>query len=269
MPRVNFVKKARKPIPGAGVEVGDSYYWWMFNFSKVKHCSKTPPKPSQLTQSEYLSTAYDLQEQAEAINVDGADSNSAAEDLRSIADELRSLGEEQSSKRDNMPESLQDSDTGQKLEARAEACDEIAGEIESAADEIEGMFDDQKEDTIAQGKTHLEELRTLVTGAKLNQRLTAQAKKHLTIEWQEDADELQECLEGIAENLHGFEELLRTYHRTLLDKQDDYDGSVQTLAEKVNEKAAWFQEAWQLLLDAVQEEVQNKIGEISWEVDPY
>lgn len=138
MARATFVKKARKDIPAAGVKAGDSYYWWKFRFGG-KHYSKSHPRPSQLTQSEYLSAAYALQEQVEDIRIDPSDLQAVADELRSVADELRQLGEEQESKIDNMPESLQYSETAEKMRARAEACEECAGELESAADDIEAL----------------------------------------------------------------------------------------------------------------------------------
>lgn len=61
MPRVTHVKKARKAIPHAGIEVGDSYYWWKFR-QGGKQVSKTPPKRSQLTNSPFLSALYDYQD---------------------------------------------------------------------------------------------------------------------------------------------------------------------------------------------------------------
>ena len=42
MPRVNYVKKARKAIPGADIKVGDAYYWWKFRYGG-KHVSKIRP----------------------------------------------------------------------------------------------------------------------------------------------------------------------------------------------------------------------------------
>ena len=32
MPRVHFVKKARKDYPSTGIQKGDSYYWWQFRY---------------------------------------------------------------------------------------------------------------------------------------------------------------------------------------------------------------------------------------------
>ena len=137
MPQVHFVKKARKDQPG-GIKAGDSYFWWKFRRGG-KHYSKTHPRPSQLTQSEYLSTALAFQEQVENLNIDPSDPQAAADELRSVAEEIRNLGEEQDGKIDNMPESLQSSETADLLRGRAEACESLADELETAASEIDGL----------------------------------------------------------------------------------------------------------------------------------
>jgi len=137
MARVHFVKKARKDQPG-GIKAGDSYYWWSFRFGG-KHYSKTHPRQSQLTQSEFLSAAYALQEQVEDMEIDPEDLQAVADELRSVADELRTLGQEQEDKIGNMPDSLQDGEVAERTRGRAEACENVAGELESTADDIETM----------------------------------------------------------------------------------------------------------------------------------
>ena len=32
MPKLNYVKKARKDYPESEIQKGDSYYWWQFNY---------------------------------------------------------------------------------------------------------------------------------------------------------------------------------------------------------------------------------------------
>lgn len=138
MTRATFVKKARKDQPG-GIKAGESYYWWKFRFGG-KHYSKIRPRPSQLTQSEFLSAAYALQEQIEMdMNIDPGNLQAVVDELRSVADEVRTLGQEQEDKIGNMPDSLQDSETAQMMQGRAEACEEVAEELESAASEIESI----------------------------------------------------------------------------------------------------------------------------------
>ena len=170
MARAHFVKKARKDNPQAGIKAGESYYWWSFRFGG-KHCSKTSPRPSQLTQSEFLSTAYALQEQIEDMTIDPDDLQAAADELRSVADEIRNLGQEQEDKIGNMPDSLQESDTAQMLNGRAEACEELAGELETAADEIESIDpagEEEAEDGATEGDELVNKAEDIISGIGWN-----------------------------------------------------------------------------------------------------
>jgi|HubBroStandDraft_4_1064222.scaffolds.fasta_scaffold00045_61 hypothetical protein len=136
MARATFVQKARKDVAGTDIKAGDSYYWWKFRFGG-KHYSKTAPKRSQLTQSNFYSQLWDIEDDIGTLEAgDGLES-----DVADIAQRLRDLAQECTDARDNMPEQLQDSDTGTMLQERAEAC-------EAAADELEGLdlSDMSKED---------------------------------------------------------------------------------------------------------------------------
>lgn len=141
MPRVNFVKKARKD--NSLVKKGESYYWWKFRRGG-KHLSKTYPKQSQLTQSEFLGELYSLQEEIDELVAD----ESLASAVEDLAERFRTLGEEQSDKRDNMPEGLQDSPTGELLQTRADRCEEIASDLEGLdlEDDGEERTEEEKEE---------------------------------------------------------------------------------------------------------------------------
>jgi len=129
--KVHFVKSARKDNPVA--KAGESYYWWkpmVGGRGGAKRYSKTPPTRSQLTQSEFLSALYEIE--------DGSMANAQEPgDFRDIAEALRDLGQEQRDKYDNMPEGLQQGDTGQTLDERASNCESWADEIENAGDQLE------------------------------------------------------------------------------------------------------------------------------------
>lgn len=139
MARAHFVKAARKDNPVA--KKGEPYWWWkpmIGGRGAAKRFSKTQPTRSQLTNSEFLSAFYAICESIDAAeDVDG---------LRSCAEELRTLGEEQQEKFDNMPDGLQQGDTGQMLEERATGCDSWADAIEAACDNFDGEDDGEEED---------------------------------------------------------------------------------------------------------------------------
>ena len=129
-------QKARKDYPAHGIKKGEMYYKWSFRFGGTYY-SKTRPRPSQLTQSEFLSQLYSFQEEFEDFS--DRDEN-LVDFMREKASDIRGLGEEQEGKRDNMPEGLQDSETGELLTQRAEGCERIADELETQADELESAI---------------------------------------------------------------------------------------------------------------------------------
>ena len=140
MPRVHHVKAARKDNPV--VKKGESYYWWKFRRSG-KQYSKTYPKQSQLTQSEFLGQVYDIQDRLDELTVDHVREGVIEE----IANDVRALGEEQEGKRQNMPDALQYSPTGELLEERAQSCEVWADQLENIEipDDVEEPDDEPEE----------------------------------------------------------------------------------------------------------------------------
>lgn len=137
MARVHH-RKARKNYKDHGIKKGDMYYYVKIKTgprsSRVIRSLK-PPKRSQLTSSSYLSQLYDIEDNIAAMT----EINEAAD----YAEQLRTLGEEQRDNLSNMPDSLQQSETGQMLEERADACDSAADEIESIVSEWESSADEE------------------------------------------------------------------------------------------------------------------------------
>ena len=123
MARVHFVKKAAKAYKAAGIEKGDSYYWWQ-NFRGPKQMSKEKPKPSQVASSDYERGVLSAIESLETWQ--GPWEESDRDDLVS---ELEALMEEEQSKLDNMPEGLQQGDTGQLIQSRIDDLDNWIGEL--------------------------------------------------------------------------------------------------------------------------------------------
>lgn len=162
MPRVITVAKARKAQGQCGkcsakIKKGDPYRWWKFNFgSRHVRCMSPAcaPKASDLTRSEFYSRLYEIEEiVSSALDAfrEGGDASDAASALTDAAEQLRELGSECQEKHDNMPEGLQQGDTGQLLEERAGECDGKADELENAASELESFeVYDSVEDFIAE-----------------------------------------------------------------------------------------------------------------------
>jgi predicted nucleic acid-binding Zn-ribbon protein len=149
MARAHFVKKARKANKAAGIKVGDSYYWWKFRYGG-KHYSKTPPRQSQLTNSDKLSRAYAAAEALEDLVVDD---DSTLDDLKSqlqdVSSEVEEIAQEYRDNRDNMPESLQDGDVGQQMEENADALEWWASDIEGCLDSLDEDEEDWRDHAVA------------------------------------------------------------------------------------------------------------------------
>lgn len=139
MAKSNFVKKARKDNPVC--KKGESYYWWKFRFSN-KHYSLTPPRPSQLTQSDFLSQIYGIQERIEDMTIKDNFENEIGE-IKSELEELQSECEE---RRDNMPEQLQDSGSGEILQNRYDSIDEMISEFDGIDVEVEDFSQELERD---------------------------------------------------------------------------------------------------------------------------
>lgn len=156
MAKANFVKKARKDYPG-DIKKGESYWWWKFRFGS-KNYSKTQPRQSQLTQSDFLSQIYGIQETIEDMTIE-SDFENEVEAIKSELEELQSQCEES---RDNMPEQLQDAPTGELLQGRYDSIDEMISELdgidfevneessdlERENDESEEEFEQRKEEAV-------------------------------------------------------------------------------------------------------------------------
>jgi molecular chaperone DnaK (HSP70) len=129
MTKVNFVKSARKEykdsFTGEIIKAGESYYWWAFRFQPRK-ISKTPPKPSQLTQSEFLQAIYGIQEEIDSMKTDAM----ILGQLDTIKEEIESLRDETEDKLNNVPDNLQNSQTAELLQSRVDSLQEWIDNLE-------------------------------------------------------------------------------------------------------------------------------------------
>jgi len=143
MARATFVKAARKDYPDHGIKKGESYYWWAFRFGG-KHRSKEPPKPSQLTHSEYLSQLYALQEQVGELNLAPTtvgDLESLKSDVEVIMGDMESLRDETDEKRGNVEDAFPGgSPVLETLEVRVEACENNISLLDDASSELESLI---------------------------------------------------------------------------------------------------------------------------------
>jgi hypothetical protein len=152
MPKIHYVKRARKHRPKFGIRRGEPYYWWWLRFTHlgrgVKQYSKLPPKSWQTTSSPYWRQVLKIQEEVEtAAALMSCRGMAALEDAcNGAADELECLAGDLRARKDNMPDSLQRGPTGELLEARTDACEQVASALRDAALRLAGLNEDKDDD---------------------------------------------------------------------------------------------------------------------------
>jgi hypothetical protein len=145
MPQVHHVKKSRKEFPG--VPKGSEYWWWKFAFGPTVRSLK-PPRPWQLTRSEFLSEYL-------RITDDTVGSLSSWDDLENLVSELENLRDETQGKLDNM--TAESGSTVELLEARVSGLDEWIDHIDGVASGHEDeAWSSEVQDEIAEGAPDIE-----------------------------------------------------------------------------------------------------------------
>jgi len=197
MARAHFVKKAREDYPDAGIKKGDSYYWWAFQYGPMVR-SKTAPKPSQLTQSEFLSTVYDINERLESLSAETAEGLES--EVMCICDDIENLKGETEDKLGNMPEQLQQAQTGEMLQGRIDALDEMISNLQSVS------YDDVPESL--QGETKVAETLEEAKGAMSEDEwkaLTEDARKEAICDAIDTREtEIADALQVIIDEISGY-----------------------------------------------------------------
>ncbi len=142
MPRVHK-QKARKDYPKEGIKKGDAYYKWSIKtgpVSGISFRSKTPPKPSPLTLSPFLQEYYGIQEDLENLSADTAENLESQ--VQEIIGRIENLRDETQGSLDNMPEGLQQGDTGQLLQERIDGLENWQSDLEGVS--LDFDFDEEE-----------------------------------------------------------------------------------------------------------------------------
>lgn len=128
MAKLNLVKKAQKDYPEYEIKKGEPYYWWKFRFGG-KHFSKNKPRRSQLTQSDFFSQLWELEDGLSEASCSDKDDFESLRD--SLYDDIQNLHDECEEKLNNMPEQLQSSSSGEMLQERIDGLDSWGSEVEN------------------------------------------------------------------------------------------------------------------------------------------
>jgi hypothetical protein len=162
MARVTYVKSAKGRKDGSnrrcikcGTEIkpGDSYKWLANRIGRSSQrknfCANCQVRPSDQTTSPHLQTIYAAQEAAEdALGQGGALTLAdIAGIVRDYANGVREASESYAESADNMEEGFgHETYQSQEIREKAEACEQFADEVDSAADDIESLDDPDAED---------------------------------------------------------------------------------------------------------------------------
>ena len=156
--KVTHVKKSRKEHKCGKcskiIPVGSEYYKGELNFSPpIIRCANCGLKSYEVTTSDYQFRVGRLQ-------VDwSSDYDSATCDCQEeIAAELESIAEDIQERLDNMPEGLQEGDTGQLLQSRIDSCESVAQDISNIEVDEDAPEDVQEEERSDQIQMCLDEL---------------------------------------------------------------------------------------------------------------
>lgn len=148
MARLHYVKKAQKDYPEHNIKAGQEYWWIKFKVGRggILRRFTTRPRPSQLTNSEFLGGVLSAMETFED-NVNAADEFSELESARDeCVSELEQIKDDTDSKFNNMPEGLQQGDTGQLLEGRVSSLDDLISSLQDVDIPNLERTDDKDED---------------------------------------------------------------------------------------------------------------------------
>ncbi len=163
MARAHFVAKARKDNPVA--MKGESYWWWKFRFGPKRY-SKEPPKRWMLTQSNFYSQLWQLEDSYETEVSNAKDLQEIDDLIHQMIDDLEALMDECQESLDNMPEALQEASmSGEILQERIEGLESWVSELQSIELDMEEPEDDDllpDEDEI---EAHLESIKEEVLAA--------------------------------------------------------------------------------------------------------
>lgn len=140
MPRVHFVKKARKDNPVA--KKGESYHYWT-PFRSSKKYSKEYPRQSQLCTGRKSSVMAAQESLADDLS-GTEEADVIRQSCESCAETFRELGDEYRESAENMREYFPDSEQADSMEEMADSLDNAADSLEGLDFEIPDLFEDEE-----------------------------------------------------------------------------------------------------------------------------
>jgi hypothetical protein len=162
MARVTYVKSAKGRKDGrprhctrcrTEIKPGDPYRWFANRIGRMSQrkdfCANCQIRPSDQTTSPHLQTIYLAQEGAQDTldHLDAPTLADIAEAVRGYAEGVREAGESYGESADNIEEGFgHETYQSEEIREKGSACESLADELDSAADDIEGLEDPEADE---------------------------------------------------------------------------------------------------------------------------
>ena len=140
------------------IHKGESYWTWAFMTGPQMY-SKTRPRQSQLTQSEFMSTYYGIMEQIEDWEPEDHDESTLESFVEDIKSQIEELRDETQDRLDSMPYQLQESDSGQLLQERIDECDRLISDFECIDTSLNCDEDDLEDEKQQEWEDKVQEIK--------------------------------------------------------------------------------------------------------------
>jgi hypothetical protein len=148
-------RKCEEPI-----KPGEQYYEWKHRNSPFsrQHQSHGAPKQSELCSGKMSGVYAATEELSDVIDAASRDNNpsSLADALMACAEAVREVAQEYEDNRGNMPEGLQDGNVGTDMQEKADALNDFADSLESAASDSEVTDWEMDTESPEPGEDHTE-----------------------------------------------------------------------------------------------------------------
>lgn len=131
---------------GSHIQKGVEYYRFSASrFQKLKpRCINCKPTRQEMTNSDFWVQYYDIDDHIQGLTIEDMEDAQAAVD--DIVEQLEMLRDEQEEKLYNMPDQLQESETGQLLQERYDGVQEMVDELQSIDLEIDEEADEDEQE---------------------------------------------------------------------------------------------------------------------------
>lgn len=134
------------------VNKGQEYYAWSLFGESKERISVTCPNRNQLTNNEFKLGYYAVEDRIGDLFSQDFLESSIDDEVNEIVSDIESLKDNAQESLDNMPEQLQEGETGQMLQSRVESLEEWSSNIEAVDLSIDIDIEDEESEEYKEAK---------------------------------------------------------------------------------------------------------------------